>query len=130
MVLIMDDDETVRRVAGSMLARLGYEPILTNDGAHALTRVRALLAEGKVLTAALLDLTVRSGEGGRDTVGPLRELLPRLPIIASSGYSDDPIMADPKRFSFSASLSKPFLLSELSGLLTEVIVDGDVRQRD
>jgi PAS domain S-box-containing protein len=130
LVLIMDDDETVRRVAGSMLARLGYEPILTNDGAHALTRVRALLAEGKVLTAALLDLTVRSGEGGRDTVGPLRELLPRLPIIASSGYSDDPIMADPKRFSFSASLSKPFLLSELSGLLAEVIVDGDATHRD
>jgi two-component system cell cycle sensor histidine kinase/response regulator CckA len=130
LVLIMDDDETVRRVAGSMLARLGYEPILTNDGAHALTRARALLAEGKVLTAALLDLTVRSGEGGRDTVGPLRELLPRLPIIASSGYSDDPIMADPKRFSFSASLSKPFLLSELSGILAEVIVDADAPPRE
>ncbi|MES1184296.1 MAG: PAS domain S-box protein [Myxococcales bacterium] len=125
LVLVMDDDETVRRVAGSMLARLGYEPILTNDGGHALSRVRALLDEGKLLTAALLDLTVRSGQGGRDTVGPLRELLPRLPIIASSGYSDDPIMANPKQFCFSASLRKPFLLSELSGILAEVIADGE-----
>jgi len=124
LVLVMDDDEAVRRVAGNMLARLGYEPILTNDGAHALTRVRTLLAEGKVLTAALLDLTVRSGEGGRDTVQPLRELLPRLPIIASSGYSDDPIMANPKKFSFTASLRKPFLLSELSALLLEVIAES------
>ena len=129
LVLVMDDDETVRRVAGNMLARLGYEPILTNDGAHALTRVRALMAEGQVLTAALLDLTIRSGEGGRDTVGPLRELLPRLPIVASSGYSDDPIMANPKKFCFSASLRKPFLLSELSDLLLEVIGEAAATQR-
>jgi two-component system, cell cycle sensor histidine kinase and response regulator CckA len=124
LVLVMDDDATVRRVAGNMLARLGYEPILTSDGAHALASVRQLLAEGKVLTAALLDLTIRSGQGGRDTVGPLRELLPRLPIVASSGYSDDPIMADPKKFCFTASLRKPFLLSELSSLLLEVIAES------
>jgi two-component system cell cycle sensor histidine kinase/response regulator CckA len=120
----MDDDETVRRVAGNMLARLGYEPILTNDGAHALTTVRALLGEGKVLSAALLDLTIRGGEGGRDTLGPLRELLPRLPIIASSGYSDDPIMANPQQFSFTASLRKPFLLSELSSVLAVALVES------
>jgi PAS domain S-box-containing protein len=124
LVLVMDDDETVRRVAGNMLARLGYEPILTSDGAHALASARQLLAEGKVLTAALLDLTVRSGEGGRDTVGPLRELLPRLPIIASSGYSDDPIMANPKKFCFTASLRKPFLLRELSDLLVNLIAES------
>jgi PAS domain S-box-containing protein len=120
LVLVMDDDEMVRRVAGSMLARLGYEPILTNDGTHALVRTRSLLEEGKTLAAALLDLTVRSGEGGRDVVGPLRELLPRLPIVASSGYSDDPIMASPQQFGFSASLGKPFLLSDLSQLLSEL----------
>ncbi len=120
LVLVMDDDEMVRRVAGSMLARIGYEPILTNDGTQAVTRVRALLDEGKSLAALLLDLTVRSGEGGRDVVGPLRQLLPRVPIVASSGYSDDPIMADPKQFGFTASLGKPFLLSDLSGLLAEL----------
>lgn len=121
LVLVMDDDEMVRRVAGSMLARLGYEPILTNDGSHALTRTRTLLDEGKQLSALLLDLTVRSGEGGRDIVGPLRELLPDTPIVASSGYSDDPIMGNPRQFGFSASLSKPFLLSDLSALLAQLI---------
>jgi CheY-like chemotaxis protein len=69
----------------------------------------------------MLDLTVRSGEGGRDTIQPLRKLLPGLPIIASSGYSDDPVMAEPAMFGFSASLRKPFRLNELGELLSRLL---------
>ena len=121
LVLVMDDDDMVRQMAGNMLTFLGYEPIATCDGAEALERVRSLLAEGQQLSAAMLDLTVRSGEGGRETVRPLRQLLPDLPIIASSGYSDDPVMADPAQFGFSASLRKPFRLNELGDLLTRLV---------
>jgi PAS domain S-box-containing protein len=126
LVLVMDDDDMVRQVAGSMLQHLGYDVIGTCDGAEAIARVRSLIAEGKHLTAALLDLTVRSGKGGRDTVGPLRDLLPRLPIIASSGYSDDPVMAEPTQFGFSACLRKPFRLNELADLLTRLIAQAAV----
>jgi CheY-like chemotaxis protein len=120
LVLLMDDDDMVRRMANSMLSALGYEPITTCDGAEALERTRGLLAEGKKLSAAVLDLTVRSGEGGRETVLPLRQLDPDLPIIASSGYSEDPVMAQPVQFGFSASLPKPFRLEELSDLLARL----------
>jgi CheY-like chemotaxis protein len=117
LVLVLDDDDMVRQVASGMLAHLGYEPIPACDGGEAIERTRRLLAEGKQLRAALLDLTVRAGLGGRETVAPLRTLLPQLPIIASSGYSDDPVMAEPQQFGFSASLPKPFRLSELVELL-------------
>jgi len=120
-VLVMDDDDMVRRVAGSMLARLGYEPILTSHGADAVERVRIMREQGEHLSAALLDLTVRTGEGGRETVQPLRALMPDLQIIASSGYSDDPIMAEPAQFGFNASLSKPFRLDDLGDLLAKLI---------
>jgi two-component system, cell cycle sensor histidine kinase and response regulator CckA len=121
LVLVMDDDDMVRQMASNMLEHLGYQPIATCDGAEALQRARALLAEGKHLSAAMLDLTVRSGEGGREAVRPLRELLPELPIIASSGYSDDPVMAQPAQFGFSASLRKPFRLNELGDLLSLLV---------
>jgi PAS domain S-box-containing protein len=121
LVLVMDDDDMVRRLACSALEHLGYEPIPTCDGSEALERTRSLLREGKLLSAAMLDLTVRSGEGGRDTVRPLRKLIPQLPIIASSGYSDDPVMAEPATFGFSASLSKPFRLDELADLLARLV---------
>jgi PAS domain S-box-containing protein len=121
LVLVMDDDDMVRRMVSSMLTHLGYEPIAACDGAEALERVRSLLAQGKRLSAAMLDLTVRSGEGGRETVRPLRQLVPDLPVIAWSGYSDDPVMAEPARFGFSASLRKPFRLNELSDLLDQLM---------
>ena len=121
LVLLMDDDDMVRQVASSMLEHLGYQAIPTCDGAEAIERAQALLAEGRQLSAALLDLTVRSGEGGRETVGPLRQLVPGLPIIASSGYSDDPVMAEPALFGFSASLPKPFRLDELGELLARFV---------
>jgi PAS domain S-box-containing protein len=128
LVLLMDDDDMVRQVAGSMLQHLGYEPVAACDGAEALARARALIDEGRSPTAALLDLTVRSGKGGRETVGPLRELLPRLPIIASSGYSDDPVMAAPTEFGFSACLHKPFRLNELADLLARLIAQASGRR--
>lgn len=124
LVLVMDDDEMVRRVAGSMLKHLGYEALPAAEGSEAVQHARTALAEGKQLRAAVLDLTVRGGEGGRDIVGPLRALLPSLPIIASSGYADDPIMAQPRAFGFSASLRKPFLLSDLGELLSQLIEDA------
>jgi len=121
LVLVMDDDDMVRQMASSMLTHLGYEPIATCDGSEALERTRTLLAAGKQLSAAMLDLTVRSGDGGRDTVRPLSKLIPGLPIIASSGYSDDPVMAEPALFGFSASLHKPFRLDELAELLARLV---------
>jgi CheY-like chemotaxis protein len=121
LVLLMDDDDRVRHATGRMLSYLGYEPIMASDGAEAVQRARALLAEGAHLRAALLDLTVRSGAGGRETVTPLRALIPELPIVASSGYSEDPVMSDPQRFGFSASLNKPFRLEELADLLARLL---------
>jgi CheY-like chemotaxis protein len=124
LVLVMDDDDMVRRVASTLLEHLGYEPVSAADGTEALQRTRALLADGKPLAAALVDLTVRSGDGGRDLVAPLRELLPALPIVASSGHSAHPIMAEPSAFGFSASLHKPFKIEDLSDLLTQLIDAG------
>jgi two-component system, cell cycle sensor histidine kinase and response regulator CckA len=122
LVLVMDDDDMVRRVASNMLSHLGYEVIAASDGVEAVEQARSLLGDGKQLRAALLDLTVRSGQGGRETVAPLRTLVPDLAIIASSGYSDDPVMADPERFGFSASLQKPFRISELAELMARFLL--------
>jgi PAS domain S-box-containing protein len=121
LVLVMDDEDMVRHLAGTMLTRLGYEPVLSSDGADALARTRALLEKGQAPCAALLDLTVRCGDGGRDTVHPLRQLVPTLPIVAWSGYSDDPVMAQPEQFGFDASLNKPFRLNDLADLLARLV---------
>jgi PAS domain S-box-containing protein len=118
VVVVMDDEPAVRRVVTSMLKRLGYEPFEASEGSEVVGLVGELVQRGKRPAAVMLDLTVKAGRGGRDVVHELRELLPSVPIVASSGYSDDPVMARPLDYGFSASLPKPFLASELESTLS------------
>ena len=66
---------------------------------------------------ALIDLTVPGAMGGQEAIAHIRSLCPDLFAVASSGYSDDPIMTEPLEFGFSASLPKPFAISDLESLL-------------
>jgi PAS domain S-box-containing protein len=118
VVVVMDDEPAVRRVVTSMLKRLGYEPFEASEGTELVGLVGELVQRGKRPRAVMLDLTVKAGRGGREVVHELRALLPSVPLVASSGYSDDPVMARPRDFGFSASLPKPFLASELESTLS------------
>lgn len=122
VVVVMDDEPAVRRVVTSMLKRLGYEPFEASEGTELVDLVGELVRRGKRPRAVMLDLTVKAGRGGREVVHELRLLLPSVPLVASSGYSDDPVMARPLDFGFSASLPKPFLASELESTLAALTV--------
>jgi CheY-like chemotaxis protein len=69
--------------------------------------------------AAFLDLTIRGGMGGRETAQALRAAGFSAPMFATSGYSEDPVMANPTSFGFAASLGKPFSLQELAAFMGE-----------
>jgi hypothetical protein len=50
----------------------------------------------------------------------LLEFNPACIAIASSGYSNDPVMANPKQFGFSGSVKKPYTKEELGQILERV----------
>lgn len=56
---------------------------------------------------AILDLTVRDGLGGLATLVRLRGIDPRVVAVVSSGYSNDPVMAEHERYGFVAKVSRP-----------------------
>jgi len=103
-ILVVDDEETIREVLSELLGSMGYETVTCADGEEALSLVEG----GERFDAAILDLTIPGGLGGHELCGLLKKRLPSLPAIASSGYSDDPVMAKPDEFGFSATLAKPF----------------------
>ncbi|MFW5830504.1 MAG: hybrid sensor histidine kinase/response regulator, partial [Planctomycetota bacterium] len=116
-ILVMDDEPAVTEVLAAMLDMLGYESICCRRGEEALT-----IASGETdLQGALLDLTIVGGMDGQTTATRLRELRPELPLIATSGYSADPIMADPTAFDFDGAIAKPYRLSELSLVLNAYV---------
>jgi PAS domain S-box-containing protein len=120
-ILIVDDEDYVREVASELLGELGYTVELAADGDAAVEVCRRAVAEGRPFDAAILDLTIPGGLGGVAAAPLLRRVDSRLPLIASSGYSGDPVMAHPQAYGFAATLNKPFTLEELGTLMARVL---------
>ena len=70
----------------------------------------------------ILDLTVPGAMGGKETMARLLEIDSRVKAVVSSGYSDDPIMADFQKYGFSGVIAKPYKISELGKILQEVVM--------
>ncbi|PKM79381.1 MAG: hypothetical protein CVU88_06090 [Firmicutes bacterium HGW-Firmicutes-13] len=120
-ILIMDDEESIRNVLGSMLSHLGYEVVSSEDGEKALEIYQEARESGAPFDAVIMDLTVPGGMGGKKAVKKLREIDPEVKTIVSSGYSNDPVMADFKKYGFKGMVHKPYQIEELSRVVHAVI---------
>jgi signal transduction histidine kinase/CheY-like chemotaxis protein len=129
-LLVMDDEEALRRLLEAVLTGLGYEVELARDGAEAIALCENAKAAGRNLDAALLDLTVCGGMGGVDAAARLKELDPQLKLIVSSGYSDAPVMSDFRKYGFDAVIPKPWVIAEISQVFESLLTaDPAARQR-
>ncbi len=63
-LLVMDDEEPIRKLLESALRGFGYEVRTARDGAEAIALYEEAKTAGNPFDAALLDLTVRGGMGG------------------------------------------------------------------
>jgi signal transduction histidine kinase/CheY-like chemotaxis protein len=120
-VLIMDDEEMILDVGEKMLQRLGIKVTRSRSGEEAAALYRAAHDAGTPFDAVILDLTIKGGLGGRETVPLLREIEPSAVLIVSSGYSNDPIIANYRQFGFSGVVPKPYRFEELAGVLRECL---------
>ena len=123
-VLIMDDEEIVREVAGEMLGFLGYTTSSAADGEQALKLYQEALQDGRPFDVVLMDLTIPGGMGGKETMTRLLEIDQQAQGIVSSGYANDPIMAHFADYGFSAVVPKPYQLDELRSSLAQVLLPG------
>jgi PAS domain S-box-containing protein len=119
-ILVMDDEEFIRDVACIMLTNLGYTVDCAASGEQTIAFVKDLAERNLTYGAVILDLTVPGGMGGKETLKKLTALYPGIKAIASSGYSDDPVMADPKKYGFVDRITKPYLKEEMSTVLARV----------
>jgi CheY-like chemotaxis protein/two-component sensor histidine kinase len=119
-VLVMDDEPFIRDIARDMLEKLGFGADCASDAREALRMVSEARGKGGY-RAIFLDLTIPGGPGGRDIVKDLRAGGTDAVIVASSGYSEDPIMSHPREFGFDASIRKPYRVEDLARLLSSVM---------
>ena len=120
-VLLMDDEETIRRLGERLLQRLKCHSRTVADGETCLQAYREALAAGRRYDVVILDLTVPGGMGGRECIAELLKLDPTVQAIVSSGYSNDPVMANHRAHGFVAVVPKPYTVSAMAGAIQSVV---------
>jgi PAS domain S-box-containing protein len=116
-ILVMDDEQSIRRMVEDALTQFGYEVTAAEDGQTAIDLFSAALTSGKTFDAILLDLTIPGGMGGKEAIQHLKRLDPHVKAIVTSGYSDDPIMSDFQSYGFQDILVKPYKIVDLAKTL-------------
>jgi PAS domain S-box-containing protein len=123
-ILVMDDEIDIRNLIGDVLTHFGHTVEFASDGAAAIELYRSAMGSGQSFDVVIMDLTIPGGVGGKEAIKELRDMDPEVRAIVSSGYSNDPIMADFKSYGFKGVVAKPYEIRELVETLNQVIA-GD-----
>lgn len=75
---------------------------------------------GEPFFAAIMDLTIPGGMGGREAAQKILDYDPTACLIVSSGYSNDPVIAEYGHYGFSAAITKPYKVNSITEVLTEL----------
>jgi nitrogen-specific signal transduction histidine kinase/ActR/RegA family two-component response regulator len=120
-ILLMEDEAIIRLAVTQHLRNLEYEVETAEEGAKAIELYNKAIESGKSFDAVIMDLTIPGGMGGKETVKRLLEIDPEVRVIVASGYANDHIMANYKRYGFSGVLAKPYEIDELDEALKKVM---------
>ena len=106
-VLIVEDEDVVRRLVTQVLEDEGFDVLVANNGDEALE-----IAGNQHVDLLVTDVMM-PGLGGREVSERLRELRPDLKVVFMSGYAEGGIHSDPLQPANTEFLEKPFTFSEL-----------------
>ncbi len=120
-ILVMDDEDIIRDVVQAMIESLGHAAECAATGEEAIGRFAEALNAGRPFDIVILDLTVKGGMGGEQTVSRIREMDPAVKAVVSSGYADDPIISDYRSHGFDAFLDKPYMIDVLRDTLNALL---------
>ncbi|MHB8881425.1 MAG: PAS domain-containing sensor histidine kinase [Thermodesulfovibrionales bacterium] len=120
-VLLMDDEQLVRNIAGEMIKTLGHEVTFAENGEEAIAGYRASLLSGRKFDIVILDLTIRGGMGGEEVIKALLEIDPDIKAVVSSGYADSSAISEFQAQGFKACLAKPYSVSALRDTLNSLM---------
>ena len=88
-----------------------------SNGTEAVLQYKAAMERGTPFSAVIMDLTIPGGLGGKEAAQHILEMDPQACLIVSSGYSNDPIMANYKSFGFTGAVAKPYTIRQFNEML-------------
>lgn len=122
-ILIMDDEEGVRRVVSEILEHHGYDTDTSSEGSAAVEMYRSAFVDGNRYDAVITDITVPGGMGGVEAASRILKFDPTARLIVASGYSNNAAMANYREHGFLDSIVKPFTIDALLMTVEKVLAD-------
>ncbi|HWE43639.1 MAG TPA: ATP-binding protein, partial [Gemmatimonadaceae bacterium] len=119
VVLVVDDEETVRMAVRRILQKSGYRVLVAANGVEALEQ---LGAAGAQVALVLTDM-VMPEMGGRELVDRVVRDHPGVRILCMSGYTEDPTLRLGQLAGEQGFIAKPFTVAELTAAIRRVL-DG------
>lgn len=108
-VLLVDDEEPIRRLASGTLGAFGYQVLVASNGTEAVAILQARRGE---IRAVITDMMM-PGMDGAELISTVRTSDPDLPIVASSGLADSGREEQVRRLGAGEFLSKPYTSARL-----------------
>src|SRR5262249_3979805 len=115
-VLVIDDEEIVTAVLRTALEHSGYYPLIARSGPEGLELLRG---NADRIAMVILDLKMPGMDGG-DVLRRLREITADVPVIITSGFSEEEAARSFARHEVTAFLPKPFSVEALRAMLRRV----------
>ncbi len=116
-ILLVDDEKTVRAIAGQMLERAGFRVITAVDGIKAIEVFKKRSGE---IDCVLLDYTMPH-MNGVECFHKLREIKPGVPVLLSSGFNQQEIsqkLPDTETIGF---IQKPYRMKEVVNSINQIL---------
>ncbi|MEX2297587.1 MAG: ATP-binding protein [Dongiaceae bacterium] len=118
-ILLVEDDDLVREHVQAQLKALGYRVVAMANGPDAV----AILRTGEDFDLLFTDVVMPGGMNGRELADEARQLRPDLPVLFTSGYTEDAILIEGRLDSSVHLLSKPYRRQELATKIRDVLGD-------
>ena len=118
-ILLVEDHDLVREQVTIQLGRLGYQVVVAEDGVEALETLKATPDVQLLFT----DLVMPRGLNGLELAAEAKKLRPDLPVLLTTGYSEQLIRQNDQLCPGMSWLNKPYLPEELAAKLRAAL-DG------
>lgn len=116
-ILLVEDEEMVRRMAEEILTHLGFTVLATRDGVEA---VEVFCRHQAEIRCVLCDLTMPR-MGGWETLMALHQIAPDIPVVLASGYDEAQVMAGSHSERPQVFLKKPYRIKEISDAIRHAL---------
>lgn len=124
-VLLIDDEQILLDVTGSMLKHLGYDVTTAKSHSDAMESYGDAKNAGRPYSLIIMDLTMRGDEGGEIAIRRWKNAHPEVKAVISSGYVNDPVIEEYWKYGFVGAMVKPYSLFDLKSYLEKILTVGN-----